>query len=414
MKLKIIFALCIGLLLVGCQTPHGKHFAWRDPVIMDEQAPPPVRAAMLLPLSGKSASVGEAFRNSGMIALQEQSDSPLELMFFDTKGTPEGTVAAWQEARVQRPNLIIGPIFSAELEALKDESPSVPILSFTTDNTLMESGVYTLGVLIPDQVNRLVSHMCSAGQKKLAVLGPEDKTGELTMNVLSEAVQACPDMVLHKVSLYEPETTDFSPAVLKIVPKPVDSRKKNLTDEEKEILATPIEERIDFDALFIFEDGVKLQQLISLLAYYDVTPKVAPFYGLANWQSVADNGLVGGYFAAPPFNKADIFTTRYQNVFDQKPPRLSALAYDAVSLIAVLAKHQALTTSNLLKDEGFNGVNGRFRLRPDGTNERLLEVFQIQPRRRWTSVDPAPDSFDTPIYVDVPPAEFDYSEPEVF
>lgn len=394
MKFRIILFLLIGVFLVGCQTQKRERFPWRDMIsTADMQSAPSVRAAVLLPLSGKSAVMGQAFQNSSMMALQEQQDSPLELMFFDTKGTPEGTIQAWKNAQAQTPTLIIGPIFSAELEALKKETPAVPILSFATDNTLMESGVYTMGVLIPNQIDRLVRHMCLADQKKIAVLGPEDKTGELTMNVLTEAVQQCLNMELTKISLYEPDTVNLAPAVLKIAPKPVNPKKKNLTLEEKEILDTPIEDRIDFDALFIFEDGARLQQVVSLLSYYDVTPKVVPFYGLANWQSVQDKGLIGGYFAATPLSKADKFSNRYQNLFGEKPPRISSLAYDAVSLISLLAERQALTTDSLLQDNGFNGVNGRFRLRHDGTNERLLEIFQIQPKHRLKSVADVPEKF---------------------
>ena len=187
---------------------------------------------------------------------------------------------------------------------------------------------------------------------------------------------------------------------------------QDLTEEEKILLETPMEERIDFDALFVYEDGVKLQQVISLLAYYDVTPKVVPFYGLANWQSSRDKGLVGGYFTATPTDRLDVFTRRYQKTFGAKPPRISSLAYDAVSLVAHLAQHQALTTGNLLQEKGFNGVNGRFRINSDGTNDRLLEVRQFQPGLRQQIIVPVPETFlDKESYFvepepDLPETEF--------
>jgi hypothetical protein len=212
-------------------------------------------------------------------------------------------------------------------------------------------------------------------------------------------------MTADKIALYEPETTNFIPPVLKIVPKPIDPKKKDLTPEEKILMETPIEERIDFDALFIYEDGVKLQQIISLLAYYDVTPKVIPFYGLANWQSLRDKGLINAYFTATPSDRANIFSKRYTQIFTEKPPRISSLAYDAVSLVAHLTKHNALTTGNLTQKEGFNGVNGRFRLNEDGTNDRLLEIRQFQPGLRQQIIIPVPDTFpdkETPFAEPIP------------
>ena len=151
---------------------------------------------------------------------------------------------------------------------------------------------------------------------------------------------------------------------------------------------------MDFDALLIFDDGVRLQQLLSLLAYYDISPKVVSFYGLANWQGLNDRNLIGGYFAATPTLKTESFNGRYQSAFGSVPPRIAALSYDAVSLIAVLAEKQALTKHNLLNSTGFNGVNGRFRLKQDGTNERLLDVFQITSGRHFQTISPAPDTFD--------------------
>jgi len=386
MKKTFLGVICLTAFLWGCQSYKGDYLPWRTGSDQEMLPQEHTQAAVLLPLSGKSASVGEAFQNSAMMALQERMESPLELVFYDTKGTPEGTVEAWSRARRQNPDIIIGPVFAAEVAALKNESPNIPVISFTTDNTLMGKGIYTLGVLIPNQMERLVQFMCEAGQKKIAVIGPEDKTGELTMNTLSELVNRCPDMTLHKVSLYEPNTTNFSPAVLKIVPKPIDPKKKDLTPEEQALLETPIEERIDFDALVVFEDGVRLQQVVSLLAYYDVTPKVVPFYGLANWQSVRDRSLIGGYYAATPILKANIFNNRYQSVFGEKPPRIASLAYDAVSLVSSLAERKILAEESLKQQTGFNGVNGRFKLNPDGTNERLLEVFQVGPKLRAESV----------------------------
>ena len=407
MKIRIFLIFCLSFLVVACGLQQKRDFIWDyiSPRPKEEAQSPKIRAAMLLPFSGKSKPFAEAFRNGGMMALQEQNNDTIELLFFDTKGTPDGTVSAWREARMQYPDIVIGPITSAEVEALSGESLTVPILSFTTDNTVLESDIYTLGILIPNQIDYLVKHMCLNGQKKIAVIGPENKTGEIVMNHLIKTMERCPDMTADKIALYKPETTNFNPPVLKIVPKPIDPKKKDLTEEEKILLETPIEERIDFDALFIYEDGVKLQQIISLLAYYDVTPKVIPFYGLANWQSLRDKGLVNAYFTATPSDRANVFSKRYLQIFTEKPPRISSLAYDAVSLVAHLAKHNALTTGNLIQEEGFNGVNGRFRLNEDGTNDRLLEIRQFQSGLRQKVIEPIPDTFpdkETPFAEPVP------------
>ena len=52
----------------------------------------------------------------------------------------------------------------------------------------------------------------------------------------------------------------------------------------------------------------------------------------------------------------------------------------------------ALTGAALTQPSGFAGVNGVFRLLPDGTNQRALAVAQIQ-NNQVIVIDPAPRSF---------------------
>ncbi len=55
-------------------------------------------------------------------------------------------------------------------------------------------------------------------------------------------------------------------------------------------------------------------------------------------------------------------------------------------------KANALTAQSLTQPAGFVGVNGIFRLLPDGTNQRGLAVAQIQ-NSQVIVIDPAPRSF---------------------
>ena len=65
-----------------------------------------------------------------------------------------------------------------------------------------------------------------------------------------------------------------------------------------------------------------------------------------------------------------------------------------------------------MQENGFNGVNGRFRLNFDGTNERLLEVFQIAPGLKIQSAAAPLDDFpeaDTPFAEKVPEESQDWN-----
>ena len=81
--------------------------------------------------------------------------------------------------------------------------------------------------------------------------------------------------------------------------------------------------------------------------------------------------------------------------FGSEPPRIATLCYDAVSLVAALARTQGgqrFTDATLTNSSGFNGADGVFRFKPDGTNDRGLSVLQIG-NGTTTVLSPAPRSF---------------------
>lgn len=396
MMKKLILFTC-SLLLVGCQfqSPFERQpISGEIPSLYTPSGTTGVsgasaKIAMLVPLSGPSSEIGNDLKNAGMMAQFDKADSQTAVMFYDTKGTPSGAKEAYAAAMQDSPSVIVGPVFSAEVAAIKSENPTVPVLSFTSDSAVVGNGVYTTALLIPQQIDRIVQFACESGQRKIAVLGPENKVGEITMNALAKAVKTCPGMEIKKVSLYDTKTVNFEPAIMKLVPKPVDIRKSSITAAERQWLATPIKERVSFDSLLVFEEGIKLQQVMSLLSFYDVTPRVMPIYGLSSWQNMKDNTLVGGYFPAMPMVGYQDFAAKYQQNFGKAPVRIASMGYDSVSLSSLLGGMNNLKDSAITQPTGFNGVDGRVRLNPDGTNTRLLDMMQVKARGQVSVVSPA-------------------------
>ena len=75
--------------------------------------------------------------------------------------------------------------------------------------------------------------------------------------------------------------------------------------------------------------------------------------------------------------------------------RTATLAYDAVALVAALVKTQGaqrFSEQVLTNSSGFAGIDGVFRFRADGTNERGLAVLRVTPQGGQV-ISPAPKSF---------------------
>ena len=99
----------------------------------------------------------------------------------------------------------------------------------------------------------------------------------------------------------------------------------------------------------------------------------------------ASPALQGGLYAAPDPAGFRAFAGRYRTGIGGEPVRTATLAYDAVALVAALARTQGaqrFAPEVLTNASGFAGIDGLFRFRPDGTNERGLAVMRVGLRRR--------------------------------
>ena len=267
------------------------------------------------------------------------------------------------------------------------------VLSYTSDSTLLNSRRASFAVLISDQIEQMVRYACENGQYRLAAIGPENKVGQIVMNAMDEAIKQCPGMSLTKYALYGETEENMTPAVLKILPKMVDIKKKNLTPEEEEILATPIQERVAFDSLFVFEEGIRLSQLMAILAFYDVTPKAFPVYTLASVKSLKDPMFNNVLFMDLASDTS--FAHQYMQVFGQYPSRLAELAYDSVNWVAQQTENGTVRLSDLQNTDHFWGTNGLVRLNADGTNNRAMRLVQKKGQSS-IEIQAAPSTFPEP------------------
>jgi len=78
--------------------------------------------------------------------------------------------------------------------------------------------------------------------------------------------------------------------------------------------------------------------------------------------------------------------------------RIASLAYDATALAAVIAKTTPLpdySRDMLANPNGFIGVNGLFRLNPDGVAERVFAILEVE-KKGIRVLQPPPQSFEQP------------------
>lgn len=340
--------------------------------------------ALLLPMSGKDAALGQSMLKAAQMALFDVGSANFELVPHDTRGTTEGAVAAATRAVGDHADLILGPVFADDVKAIKPViAPSgIPVITFTTDWTVADDNVYVMGFLPFAQVARVAQYASAHGYKRFGVYAPKTDYGDVAVSTLGRT-----DVDIVKIGRYSPRQSDISLLVADFA----ETSRAGGTDEE------PV---FSFDALFLPLGGEGLRALVSFFDQSGVKAEKVKFIGTGLWDDTSLIGhaaLFGGWFAAPnPILRRD-FEARYQENYGSPPLRLASLAYDSTALAAVLARSGSkdgspYTRARLTNPRGFAGIDGIFRFRPDGLAERGLAVLEIQSGGARV-VDPGPTAF---------------------
>ncbi|MGV7030752.1 penicillin-binding protein activator [Methylobacterium symbioticum] len=390
--------LCAGLIaLGGCLSgPDGPRTVRQAPPPQAElpptAAPGPagqpgsigagsVKVALVLPLTGPGAQIGAAMRNAAELAYEEFQQPDLQILVKDDRSTPDGAREAAQAAITEGADLVLGPVFAGSVQAaaLPARNAGKPVIAFSTDATVASRGVYLLSFLPQTEVDRIVDESVAGGKRSFAALIPESAYGNAVEAQFREAL-ARKGARLAGIERYPPGQP--GPAVERLA----------------SVIGGPAPQA---DALFLPETAEGLPAVSAALMKAGFSPARVRPVGTAVWNEprlFALPALQGGRFAAPDAAGFTAFAGRYQARYGTNPPRVASLAFDAVSLAAALARQygsQRFAEPTLTAGAGFAGVDGTFRLRPEGLSERALAVYEIR-NNAVTAVSPAPRALAKP------------------
>ncbi len=313
------------------------------------------------------------------MALFDSGSDQLELLVRDSGGTGPTAAASVHSAIDAGARLILGPLLAAEVEAAKPVAAGaqIPMIAFSNTFSLAGSGAWLLGFDPRQEVERVVVYAHAHGRNSFAALAPSSPYGDIAVTALREAAQLAGASV-GQIARYDPAVTNVASTVQGFASASGGA-----------------------DAILIPEGGAKLRAIAPQLAFYGVDPDKVKFLGTGLWadQSLGtEPSLEGGWYAAPAPEARVDFETRFKALYQQTPPFLATLGYDAMALAGVLAKAKPggdFSIDALTNPNGFAGLNGIFRLRTDGIAERGLAVLEAH-RGGSTVADPAPQSFAKP------------------
>jgi len=346
----------------------------------------PVPVALLVPQSSEgTAQIAADLENAARLAAAQLDDLEIDLRVYDTAGDATVAASVAQQAIDEGAKIIIGPLYAeaanAAGTAVADEG--INVLSFSNNTTIAGGNVFVLGKTFDNTARRIVSFAAEQGKERAMVIHSNQIDGLMGLNAFQSAAD---DKSLRIVSVQSFELTQES--VVNTVP-----------------LIRASAEIEDVDTLFLTSSSAgALPLLAQLLPEAGLDPQDVQYVGLTRWdippQTLELNGLKGGWFAVPDLTRTANFSTQFQEQFGNRPHQLANLAFDGIAAIGALAQagfDDILTREALTQPSGFQGVDGIFRLKDDGTNERGLAIATVQDKQ-VVIIDPAPRSFAIPRF----------------
>jgi ABC-type branched-subunit amino acid transport system substrate-binding protein len=365
-KLLILASL---ILLAACSTvPRSK----APPAAVAEPSDGMHRVALLLPVTGPDAEVGQSIANATALALSDTKVTNIRMVTYDTG---LGVAAATQRAIADGNKVILGPLRSDNvIEVAEIARPSgVPIISFSNDVGVAGQNVFLLGHLPNQSIERVVLYAKSQGMNRFAAVVSSNVYGQRAQSNITTAVRAAGGIL-------------------------VGIQESNGTAASADAAARRLAQMGTIDAILVADSGRAAIAIVPALRRSGL--RTAKILGTDLWNIdgtlAGSSPMYGAWFASVSDTLYTQYATKYRARFGKAPLRLSSLGYDSVLLVARVARDWRPGTrfpiGQLTDPQGFIGVDGAFRFNPNGMTDRMLEVQEIQ-AGKFVTVSAAPSQF---------------------
>jgi branched-chain amino acid transport system substrate-binding protein len=330
------------------------------------------RIAVLVPLTGRDAALGQSILNAANLALLDTGGQRIRITAYDTAS---GAVPAANEALAEGNGLILGPLLAEDVRAVAPVArrADVPVVSFSNDISVAGEGVYVMGFNPGQSIQRVVAFAHSRGVNRFGALVPANTYGERSARAMTQAVEGAGGRIVGI------QTFDSSPAGARAA-------------------ATRLAGQGQADAVLLADVPRVLLNALPVVRETSPAPRLLATERWATETALGANvALRGAWFAAPSDANFNAFRTRYRARYTANPFRLASLGYDAVLLVVRVAADWPIGRpfpARTLRDPGgFVGVDGAFRFGRDGVAERALEVREVN-ATGTIIVSPAPRGFN--------------------
>ncbi len=328
-------------------------------------AGPTGRIGLLLALSGPFSTFGKAVKEGIDYAVRGNNRFKVEV--YDTGSTPEGALAGATELiRNRRVDAIIGPVSSREALAvapLANASGVVLVVPTATEPEIAETGpfIFQLNSYPYFEAKRIGEYAVKVlNLRRFGVFYPQGARGEGMAKTFAQVVEGNGGRIISNHS-FDPEAKTFK-------------------DEVWEFRSSQPE------AIFIPASASEIELIAPYIDYGRIKAKIlgTDEFGNDRVARLSEKCMAGAVFVAPPSNqegdgrKLDDFFNGFKKVYAREPSDLTALGYDAATLLLSVLVNPY--TRSGLKDRlgglvSFQGVAGKLSFLGA---EKVYKIFTIQ------------------------------------
>jgi len=322
-----------------------------------------IRVALLLPLTapGNAGLIGKELTNAARMAMQDFGQNTIQLVIKNTEGQAANAQLAASEAIREGASVILGPLFSGSVSAASSVTlPSnISMIAFSSDPLRARRGVYLMSFSPQADIRRSLQYAISQGNTRFVSLLPTGAYGTLVETTMKEVLSRSGGELI-ELQKYDRSNAAIEAAVQAIA-----------------VAATSA------TVIYIPDGGKVPSAIIQALNRAGVNTASKMILGSGQWEStnLADQNLNRAIYAGRDKRQFARFSERYNAAYGAMPSSTAGLAYDAVSMVAGLARRgdvNAFSFANIESRNGYSGVNGIFRFDNTGKADRGLAIYQIQ------------------------------------
>ncbi len=310
-------------------------------------------------LSGDAAAWGENAKKGIELAVAENNDATINIIFEDSQGDNKKALSSYQKLKtIDRVDAILGPLMQSEVAVIaplvdEDKIPVIAPSYAPVTNRPNPRNPLMIWMDATLEAEQMAEYVFNEGIREVGVLGTLDNWEHEVSDAFAARFEELGGTIVAK-EIVQTDATDVKTSIAKIL------------DEDPE-------------AIFLgtYYQFIYATKTIKELNYQGKLFGIEVDSYLAGETKEFSDGI---QFIAPGFY-ADAFITKFEERYGQKPGIPAGQAYDATMILLQLlkdTKNKEEVIKKMEQFQGYIGVSGQIEITPDHRTLLPTAMFAVQ------------------------------------